>query len=71
MARTMEGGVYSGFNGEVTTGKEIEDVTATAGAQNIFNNIFQSNYITTRINGGGQDIYLSTINGNVYIRKGE
>ena len=71
MARTMEGDVYSGFDGDVTLGREIEDETATTEPQNNFSNIFQSNYITTRINGGGQEIYLSTIDGNVYIRKGE
>ena len=71
MARTMGGDVYSGFNGDVTVGKEIDDETATTESKNIFSNIFQSNYITTRINGGGQEVYLSTINGNIYIRKGE
>jgi hypothetical protein len=69
MARTMEGDVYSGFNGDITIGKEIDDETATTESTTIFNNIFQSNYITTRINGGGQDIYLSTINGDIYLRK--
>ena len=71
MVRTMEGDVYSGFDGEVTLGKETEDETATTKSQNNFSNIFQSNYIATKINGGGQEIYLSTIDGNVYIRKGE
>jgi hypothetical protein len=71
MVRTMEGDVYSGFNGDVILGKETEDETATTESQNNFSNLFQSNYITTRINGGGQNIYLSTIDGNVYIRKGE
>jgi len=71
MTRTMEGDVYSGFDGDVTLGKVTEDETATTESQNNFNNIFQPNHITTRINGGGQNIYLSTIDGNVYIRKGE
>jgi hypothetical protein len=71
MTRTMEGDVYSGFDGDVTLGKETEDETASTESQNNFSNIFQPNYITTRINGGGQNIYLSTIDGNVYIRKGE
>ena len=71
MAKTMDGDVYSGFEGEVTVGREIDDDTATPEAQNNFSRIFQSNYITTRINGGGQEIYLNTIDGNIYIRKGE
>jgi len=70
MARTMGGDVYSGFDGDVTIGKEIDDETTKTESKNIFSNIFQSNYITTRINGGGQEVYLSTINGNIYIRKG-
>ena len=71
MARTMDGDVYSGFEGEITVGREIDDDTATPEAHNNFSRIFQSNYITTRINGGGQEIYLNTIDGNVYIRKGD
>jgi len=71
MAKTMDGDVYSGFEGEVTVGREIDDDTATPEAQNNFSRIFQSNYITTRINGGGQEIYLNTIDGNIYIRKGD
>ncbi len=86
MAKTLGGDVYSGFNGDVTFGKEIEDEPAPPGPppgppteppigpqigpQIFFKNIFQSNNITTQINGGGQGIYLSTINGNIYIRKG-
>ncbi len=71
MARTMDGDVYSGFDGDVTMGNEIEDNTATTESHHNFNNIFQSNYITTRINGGGQDVYLNTVDGNIYIRKGD
>jgi hypothetical protein len=70
MAKTMDGDVYSGFDGEVTVGREIDDDTATTESQNNFSKLFQSNYITTRINGGGQEIYLNTIDGNIYIRKG-
>ena len=70
MAKTMEGDVYSGFEGDVVVGREIDDDTATPEPQNNFNKIFQSNYVTTRINGGGQEIHLHTINGNIYIRKG-
>lgn len=69
MARTMEGDVYSGFEGDVTMGREIEDKEARE--LHNFHNIFQSNYITTRINGGGQEVYLNTLDGDIYIRKGE
>ena len=70
MARTMEGDVYSGFEGDVTMGKEIADEGGEAGPHHNFNTVFQSNYITTRINGGGQEVYLNTVDGNIYIRKG-
>ena len=71
MAKTMEGDVYSGFEGDVAVGKEIDDDSSKQGSQNNFRKIFQANYITTRINGGGQEIYLNTIDGNIYIRKGD
>ncbi len=70
-AKTMDGDVYSGFEGDVSVGKQINDDTATPGSQNNFSRLFQSNYVSTRINGGGQDIYLNTIDGDVYIRKGD
>ncbi len=71
MSRTLQGDVYSGFDGDVIRGNEVNVETAKTQPFPFINNIFQSNYITTRINGGGQKIYLSTVNGNVYIRKGE
>jgi len=70
MARTMEGDVYSAFEGDVTMGREIDDETATTEHKSNFHNIFQSNYITTRINGGGHEVYLNTLDGDIYIRKG-
>lgn len=71
MAKTMDGDVYSGFEGDVTVGRQIDDDTATPESHNNFSRIFQANYITTRINGGGQEIYLNTIDGDIYIRKGD
>lgn len=71
MTKTMEGDIYSGFEGKVVMGREIEDDTATPEPQNNFNKLFQSNYITSKINGGGQEIYINTIDGNVYIRQGK
>lgn len=71
MVKTMEGNVYSGFDGEIVVGREIDDDTATLESQNNFSKLFQSNYITTRINGGGHEMFLTTIKGNIYIRKGE
>jgi hypothetical protein len=71
MAKTMEGDVYSGFDSEVLLGRESEDGKGSSIPQNIMENIFQSNNVIARINGGGQKIYLSTIEGSIYIRKGK
>ena len=71
MAKTLNGNVYSGFGCESTTENIMKGDTGTSVPQDSVSNIIRSNYITSRINGGGQEIYLSTINGNIYIRKGE
>ncbi len=71
MARTVEGSVYSGFDGDVTYGNQSDDEKSTKDSQYPFGNMFQSDYITTRINKGGQDIYLNSVDGNIYIRKGK
>lgn len=70
MARTVEGSVYSGFNGDVTYGDKPDDEESEKDSRFLFGNMFQSDYITTRINKGGQDIYLNSVNGSIYIRKG-
>ena len=57
---------------EDIVGEEMEDKTDESVSQNIYNAYFNSNYVTTRINGGGHSsVYLNTIDGNIYIRKGE
>ncbi|MBN1832958.1 MAG: DUF4097 family beta strand repeat protein [Deltaproteobacteria bacterium] len=71
MARTVEGSVYSGFDGDVTYGNQSDDEESTKDSQLPFVKMFRSDYITTRIHGGGQDIYLNSVDGNIYIRKGE
>lgn len=71
MAKTIEGDVYSGFDGDVTFGKKSDSEESAADSRSPFGNMFRSDYITTRINKGGQDVYLNTINGSIYIRKGD
>jgi hypothetical protein len=71
MARTVEGSVYSGFDDAVTYGKELDDEGSKRDSPYLFGNMFQSAYITTRINKGGQDVYLNSVNGSIYIRKGQ
>ena len=71
MARTVEGGVYSGFDDAAIYAKKLDNEESTKDSQYLFGNMFQSDYITTQINKGGQDIYLNSVNGSIYIRKGE
>jgi hypothetical protein len=50
----------------------MEDKTDESASQKFFMTAYYSNYITTRINGGGDSsVYLNTMNSNIYIRKGE
>jgi hypothetical protein len=70
MAKTIEGDVYSGFDGDVTFGKKSDSEESEADSQSPFGKMFRSDYISTRINKGGQEVYLNTINGSIYIRKG-
>jgi len=71
MARTIEGDVYSGFDADLTMGKETEGETTATGDKRNFMNFFHLNYITARINGGGQEVHLNTVDGDIYIRKGK
>jgi hypothetical protein len=73
MAKALNGDVYSGFEGEITTENVLKDQTLPQNMVNNFShpNYIDPNYIASRINGGGQKLYLSTIRGNIYIRKGE
>jgi hypothetical protein len=71
MARTVEGNVYSGFDGDVTYGDKFDDEESEKDSRVPFGNMYQSDYITTQINKGGQDIYLNSVNGSIYIRKGK
>lgn len=70
MSKTIEGDVYSGFDGEVTPGEHPDGLEETKDAKTYFTNMFQSDYVTTRLNKGGQDVYLNTVKGSIYIRKG-
>ena len=71
MARTVEGNVFSGFDDAAIYSKDLDDEESSKDSQYLFADMFQSDYITTRINKGGQDIYLNSVNGNIYIRKGK
>jgi hypothetical protein len=71
MAKTIEGDVYSGFDGDVAFGQHPDGKQTSGDSGNSPDNVFQSDYVATRINKGGQDVYLNTVEGSIYIRKGE
>lgn len=70
LARTMGGDVYTGFDVDLIYGNQMDNKKGDA-SQNFYNPYYNSNFITARINGGGNSVYLNTIDGNIYIRKGE
>jgi hypothetical protein len=70
LARTMDGDVYTGFDVDLTYGNQLEDRKGDV-PQYPYNPYYNSNIITAHINGGGNKVYLNTINGNIYIRKGK
>jgi hypothetical protein len=66
----MDGDVYTGFDVDLTYGGETD--TGRGSVSYYFHNpYYNSNFITARINGGGNSVYLNTIDGNIYIRKGQ
>ena len=70
MSSAAQGDIYSGFAGDVVIGDESANEKRRIGSQNPYHITLPSNYITTKINNGGQKIYLNTMTGNIYIRKG-
>jgi hypothetical protein len=67
MISSVQGEIYSGFAFDLNNKREAtEEKTKPQTADNINT----SNYILTKINNGGQKIYLNTISGTIYIRKG-
>jgi hypothetical protein len=67
MISSVQGEIYSGFAFDFNDRREATEEKIKS--QNP-DNINTSNYILTKINNGGQKIYLNTISGTVYIRKG-
>ncbi len=54
MAKTIEGDVYSGFDGEVASGMHPDGKKDTKDSENHFANMLQSDYVTARLNKGGR-----------------
>ena len=68
-AKNVDGDIYTDFDMDLTHVKEV-DVDRNRGWKNGLTGMF-GNTITGEINGGGADILISTVDGNIYIRKGK
>lgn len=68
-AKNVDGDIYTDFNMDITHVKMV-DVDGNRGWKNGLTAMF-GNTITGKINGGGADILISTVDGNIYIRKGK
>jgi len=68
-AKNVDGDIYTDFDMDLTHVKEF-DVDRNRGWKNGLTGMF-GNTITGKINGGGADILVSTVDGNIYIRKGK
>ena len=68
-AKNVDGDIYTDFDMDLTLVKEV-NVDRKRGWENGMTGMF-GNTITGKINGGGADILVSTVDGNIYIRKGK
>jgi DUF4097 and DUF4098 domain-containing protein YvlB len=68
-AKNVDGDIYTDFDMDMTHVKEV-GVGTKAGWKNGLTGMF-GNTITGKISGGGTDILISTVDGNIYIRKGK
>ncbi len=68
-AKNVDGDIYTDFDMDIIHVKEI-DANRNRGWKNGLARMF-GNTITGKINGGGADFLISTVDGNIYIRKGK
>ncbi|MCE5251127.1 DUF4097 domain-containing protein [bacterium] len=68
-AKNVDGEIYTDFDMEMVTKTQVN--TEKPGSYGIFNIGMFGNTVTGKINGGGPDIQMTTVNGNIYIRKGK
>jgi len=68
-AKNVEGEIYTDFDMEIVTKTQVN--TQKPGNSRIFTIGMFGNMVTGKINGGGPDIQMTTVNGNIYIRKGK
>jgi hypothetical protein len=68
-AKNVDGDIYTDFDMDISPVKKI-DADRNRGWKNGLTGMF-GNTVTGEINGGGADILISTVDGNIYIRKGK
>ncbi len=68
-AKNVEGDIYTDFDIDITHVKHV-DVGRDRRWRNGLTGMF-GNTVTGKINGGGTEILISTVEGNIYIRKGK
>jgi DUF4097 and DUF4098 domain-containing protein YvlB len=68
-AKNVDGDIYTDFDMDITHVKEA-DLGRKRGWKNGLTGMF-GNTVNGKINGGGADILISTVDGNIYIRKGK
>jgi hypothetical protein len=68
-AKNVDGDIYTDFDMDIIHVKEI-DADGNRGWKNGLAGMF-GNTITGKINGGGANFLISTVDGNIYIRKGK
>ncbi|MBT4485397.1 MAG: DUF4097 family beta strand repeat protein [Candidatus Latescibacteria bacterium] len=65
--KNVDGDVFTDFEIDLTSKPKVEKKKTSSGRANIR----PGNNITGKINGGGPEIQLITVTGNIYVRKGE
>ena len=69
-AKNVDGDVYTDFEMDMAMGPEVIKEHKNTGFTDSLVGMF-GNTVTGKINGGGADIQMSTVDGDIYIRKGK
>ncbi|MFC1692328.1 DUF4097 family beta strand repeat-containing protein [Candidatus Latescibacterota bacterium] len=70
--KCVDGDVFTDFEIDISRKPEVEKKKTSTGTVDVFGLIeFPGNNVTGKINGGGPEIQLRTIDGNIYLRKGK
>ena len=70
--KSVDGDIFTDFEIDISRKPEVEKKKTSTGTVDVFGLIGSlGNGITGKINGGGQEIQLITVDGNIYVRKGK